>query len=192
MAHWIKLSTRRPYWALACALGLALFGCSGGGAATGPNQGPPVQDPPGQDPPAQDPPTHNPPPAQDQGIVGTYTLAKINDSDPGKMVTLSNPDGNVIGLYRFDQASELTLDALGAFTLNLRYSDDKGEYGLPDEGEFKWVGGEPNVLSLSFSSTIYNDHFTAIAATNGVVSIQYDFDGDGQLDTVFGFIRVGG
>jgi hypothetical protein len=185
MAHWIRLSSRRPYAALACAFGLALFGCSGGSKGpTGPN------DP--QDPPVQDPPPAHPPDQQDQGIVGTYTLAKINDSDPGKMVTISNPDGNVIGLYRFDQASELTLDALGAFTLNLRYSDDKGEYGLPDEGEFKWVGGDPNVLSLSFTSTIYDDHFTAIAATNGVVSIQYDFDGDGQLDTVFGFVRVGG
>ena len=42
---------------------------------------------------------------------------KINNSQPGQMVTVANPDGTVIGLYRFDAGTQLALDALQTFSL---------------------------------------------------------------------------
>jgi hypothetical protein len=182
------LFPRRVSRALVGALGLALVACSGGGGdATGPDQVPPQNPPPG---PEQPPPP--PPPPQNAGITGTYVLVKINDSKPGQLVTVSNPDGLVIGLYRFDAQTTLKLDPLQTFTLQLRYSDDKSQYGLDDEGEFK--GGNPGqdgVLPLTFTSATYGDSFVG-AAGNDVVGIKYDFDGDGQLDTIFDFVRVEG
>ena len=52
-------------------------------------------------------------------MQGGYVLARINDSDPGKLVTIANPDGTVIGLYRFDPATTLDMDALQTFDLRL-------------------------------------------------------------------------
>jgi hypothetical protein len=191
MASPIILSARRGLGGLACVLGLAVVGCSGhSGGPIGPSQDPqdpPVHQPP---PPVEHPPPPNQPPGDDQGITGVYVLSKINDSDAGQTVTISNPDGNVIGLYRFDPASELEVDALGNYTLRLRYKDEKGEYALPDQGTVKWPGGNPDILNLTFESNTWGDSFTGMAAI-GVISIQYDFDGDGRLDTVFGFTRVG-
>jgi len=106
------------------------------------------------------------------------------------MVTISNPDGKVIGLYRFDAATTLDLDALQTFSMQLRFSDDKGDYGLPDEGEFKGAGPEADgVLPLTFSSTLYDDSFTGVVVGD-IVAIKYDIDGDGQADTSFGFRRA--
>ena len=192
MASPIKLSVRRRFTALAWVLGLAVVGCSGKSGPTGPSQDP--QDPPSHQPPVEHPPPPvqqpDQPPSGDQGITGVYVLSKVNDSDAGQMVTISNPNGNVIGIYRFDPASELEVDALGTYALRLGYKDEKGEYALPDQGTVKWPGGNPDVLNLTFESNTWGDSFTGMAAI-GVISIQYDFDGDGQLDTVFGFTRVG-
>jgi hypothetical protein len=46
-------------------------------------------------------------------------------------------------------------------------------------------------LPLTFSSATYGDKFTGVAL-NARVTIKYDFDGDGQLDTSFGFRLVPG
>lgn len=183
--------TRRASCALACSLGLVLLACGGSSDATGPN-GPPVQDPPPvqNPPPVQQPPTipENPPPQG--GIQGSYALVQINGSQPGQMVTVSNPDGTVIGLYRFDAGTTLTLDPLQTYHLTLSYSDEKGQYGYEDEGEFKSPGQANGTLALVFSSATYGDEFSGISV-DGVVAFKYDFDGDGQADTIFTFQRVG-
>jgi len=184
---------RRVVYGLGCALALTLLGCSGGGGdATAPD------DPPGQNPapapgptpdPAPDPQPQDP--GQNTGIAGSYTLVQINSSKPGQLVTIANPDGVVIGLYRFDAATRLSLDALQTFDMNLQFTDDKSQFELRDAGEFKQAGSAGGSLALTFTSTTYDDAFSAIA-TDGVVAINYDLDGDGQADTVFAFQRVGG
>ena len=173
------LVTYRLTLALGCALGLALAACSGkGGDATGPDTNPPANDP-------------GPTPAPQVGVQGHYILEQINDSKPGQMVTISNPDGTVIGLYRFDAASTLEMDGLQAFNLQLRYTDDKDQFGLPDAGEFKQQGpvSQEGALPLTFSSTVYDDSFTGVVVGD-IVAIKYDIDGDGQADTSFGFRRA--
>jgi hypothetical protein len=177
------LITRRLALALGCALGLTLAACSGGsGDATAPDADPPTHDPG---------PTPDPTPDPNAGIPGHYTLEQINGSQPGQLVTIANPDGKVIGLYRFDAASTLEMDGLQTFNLQLRYTDDKAEYGLPDAGEFKQEGpvSQEGALPLTFSSTEYDDSFTGVALGD-IVAIQYDIDGDGQPDTKFGFRRA--
>ena len=163
-----------PTRALVLGFALALAGCGGGNDTTAPTPQPPVQDP-------------GPPPPQG-GVQGTYVLEQINDSKPGQLVTISNPDGTVIGLYRFE-ATTLTLDALQTFELSLRYTDDKSPLGIDDQGEFKQAGPVADgALPLAFSSAIYDDSFTGVVLED-IVAIKYDFDGDGQLDTSFGFRR---
>lgn len=195
MAHHVRSGRRRVASALACALGLALVACGGGGDATAPEQVPPTQHPPAQQPPPEQPPAQEPPPEQpppeQPGVVGSYVLVQINNSQPGQMVTLSNPNGNVIGIYRFSGETTLSLDALQTFALSLRYSDEKGDYELGDHGEFKLAGQSENVLAFTFTSADWGDQFSGIS-TDGTVAIQYDFDGDGQADTMFAFQRVGG
>lgn len=195
MPHRSTSLHRRAAYALACALALTLSACSGGGGSTAPDDGPIVQDPgPGNGPGPQQPGPGQPgpqDPGQDTGIAGTYVLVQINNSKPGQLVTIANPDGVVIGLYRFHDATSLSLDPLQTFALNLRYTDDKTELELQDAGEFKQAGSAGGSLALTFTSATYGDAFSAIA-TDGVVAINYDFDGDGQADTVFGFQRVGG
>lgn len=173
------MSARRGS-ATALALALALGGCSGGGGdATGPDPEPPV------------PPVHEPrPPAPNPGVQGSYMLAQINGSQPGQLVTIANPDGLVIGLYRFE-ATTLTLDAPQTFELALRYSDDKSPYGIDDEGGFEQAGPvSQGALPLTFTSAVYGDSFTGVLLEE-VVTIRYDFDGDGQHDTSFAFRRAG-
>jgi hypothetical protein len=184
MARRVLSPYRRALYVVVCSVEFILAACSGGGGdATAPDPGPPAQDPP---PGPQQPP----PEQQNPGVAGRYVLTQINNSQPGQMVTISNPDGNVIGIYRFDAATELTLDALQTFDLRIRYQDEKGEYGIDDQGEFKQAGQAQAALALTFTSAIYGDAFSGIV-TDGVVAIKYDFDGDGQADTVFGFQRVG-
>jgi hypothetical protein len=178
------LVTRHLTVAFGCALGLALAACSGGvDGATAPDPAPPVTDPG---------PTANPRPDPVAGVQGSYTLEQINGSQPGQLVTLTNPDGKVIGLYRFDASSSLDIDGLQGFDLQLRYSDDKAEYGLPDEGDFQQQGpvSQEGALPLTLNSAIYGGWFTGVALGD-IVAIKYDFDGDGQLDTSFGFRRTG-
>jgi hypothetical protein len=177
------LVTRRLALAVSYAIGLTLAACSGGDH----------HDPTGPTPdPIPDPtpvPAPEPTPAPQGGIQGTYALERINQSAPGQLVTIANPDGSVIGLYRFD-ASTIALDALQTFALHLSFTDDKSQYELMDEGEFKQAGPIANgALPLTFYSDTYGDRFAAVA-TEDFVLIHYDFDGDGQLETEFGFRRV--
>ena len=169
-----------PASMLGLALALALAGCSGSsGDAMSPNPEPPEQDP-------------GPPAPTQGGVQGSYVLEQINGSRLGQLVTISNPDGEVIGLYRF-QPTTLLMDGLQNFTLELRYSDDQTPDGIDDEGNFKQAGpvATNGALPLTFSSSTYDDRFTGVALGN-TVTIKYDFDGDGQLDTSFGFRLVPG
>ena len=169
-----------PIKVLGLALALALTGCSGkGGDAMGPNPEPPTNDPELPTPNAGD-------------VQGSYVLQQINGSELGQLVTISNPDGTVIGLYRF-QPTTLIMDGLQNFTLELRYSDDKTPDGIDDEGNFKQSGpaDRDGTLPLTFTSDTYGDRFIGIALGN-TVAIEYDFDGDGQLDTSFEFRLVPG
>lgn len=162
--------------AAAIALALVLGGCGGGGDATGPEP----------DPPAQDPGV----PAPSPGVQGTYVLEQINNSQPGQLVTIANPDGLVVGLYRFE-ATALTMDALQRFTLGLRYTDDKTQYALDDDGDFVPAGpASEGALPLTFRSAVYGDSFTGVVLED-IVAIRYDFDGDGQPETSFAFRRAG-
>jgi hypothetical protein len=143
---------------------------------------------PNPEPPVNDPAT----PAPDQGVQGAYLLEQINGSKPGQLVTLANPDGKVIALYRFE-ATTLTMDALQTFAVSLRYTDDKEQYGIDDQGEFKQGGpvSQQGALPLTFSSATYGDKFTGVVMGDKV-AIKYDFNGDGELDTSFGFRLVPG
>ena len=169
-----------PIKVLGLALALALTACSDkSGDAMGPNPEPPTNDPELPTPNAGD-------------VQGSYVLQQINGSGLGQLVTISNPDGEVIGLYRF-QPTTLLMDGLQNFTLELRYSDDQTPDGIDDEGNFKQAGpvAANGALPLTFSSSTYDDRFTGVALGN-TVTIKYDFDGDGQLDTSFGFRLVPG
>jgi hypothetical protein len=170
--------------AFGCALALGLAACSGkGGDATGPEPDPAPHDPG----PVPDP---GPAPDPGSGVQGHYVLAQINNSQPGQLVTMANPDGTVIGLYRFDAGTTLDMDALQTFDLRLRYTDDKEQYELPDEGEFKQAGPvSEGALPLTFTSASWDDAFTGVVLGD-IVAIKYDFDGDGQPDTSFGFQRT--
>jgi hypothetical protein len=181
-----------PTKVLALAIALALVGCSGGSRdATGPDLPEPPAGPQPQPqqppPPTQDP---GPVPAPQPGVQGSYVLERINQSEPGQLVTIANPGGAVIGLYRFE-ATAMSMDALQTFALSLSYTDDKTQFSLDDAGEFKQAGpiSQEGALPLTFYSDTYGDQFTGVVL-QGMVAIKYDFDGDGQLDTSFGFRRV--
>lgn len=176
--------------AIVLALVLAVAGCSGGSRdATGPDPEPPAPGP-GPGPLPGPVPLPVPVPAPNPGIQGSYVLDQINGSQPGQLVTIANPDGLVIGLYRFE-ATTLSLDALQTFAMELRYTDDKTQFTLGDEGEFKQAGPvSQGALPLTFNSATYGDSFTGVVLED-IVAIMYDFDGDGQPDTSFGFRRGG-
>ena len=167
--------------AVGLALALALAGCSGGGDAMGP----------GPEPPAHQPPVPDPvPPAPAPGVQGSYVLEQINSSRPGQLVTIANPDGRVVGLYRFE-ATTLTLDALQTFAMALRYTDDKTRFVLDDAGDVVQAGPvSQGALPLTFRSAVYGDSFTGVVLED-IVAIQYDFDGDGRAETSFAFRRAG-
>ncbi len=167
--------------AIALALVLALAACSGGsGDPTGPDPIPvPVPEP-----------VPIPAPVPSPGVQGSYVLEQINGSRPGQLVTIANPDGLVIGLYRFE-ATTLDLDALQTFELQLSYTDDKTPFVLDDAGEFKQAGPvSQGALPLAFDSAVYGDSFTGVVL-DGIVTITYDFDGDGRAETSFAFRRGG-
>src|SRR5262245_24584362 len=119
---------RRFSLLVSAALCLALLACGGGGDALGPDvhhPDPGTPQEPGNpgNPGTPDPGTpqipNDPNPAPP--VAGGYTLGLINEANPGQIVLLSNPDGSVIGLYRFVAASTLILDPLGGYTLTLTY-----------------------------------------------------------------------
>ena len=186
--------SRRLALTLGYAIGLTLAACSGGrNDITAPDPGTPIPDPaPVPDPTPMPGPTPapEPQPQPQGGIQGSYQLERINQSEPGQLVTLANGDGTVIGLYRFEGAT-LDIDALQTFTMHISYTDDKAEYLLMDQGEYKGAGPAQNgSLPLTFYSDTYGDMFAAVAV-DGFVLIHYDFDGDGEPETEFGFRRVG-
>jgi hypothetical protein len=176
---------RRDFLALGLALALAMTACAGnGGDATAPDPDPTPHEP---GPGPHDP---EPVPGPDAGVQGHYVLTQINNSQPGQLVTIANPDGTVIGLYRFDAATTLDMDALQTFDLRISYTDDKAQYQLPDEGEFKQAGPESEgALPLTFRSATYGDAFTGVVLQD-IVAIKYDLDGDGEPETSFGFQRT--
>jgi hypothetical protein len=164
--------------AAAGALLLALAACSGGKDATGPDQNP------GGDPPGNG---QNPPPAGD--VSGVYVLANVNDANPGQAVTLANPDGSVIGIFRFDpRHSRLELNADGTWNFSLAYDDNGQTRQAEDEGT--WSPDETQQDGYVFKSDRYGDEFHCLAKL-GVALIGYDFDGNGRIDTYFAFGRLG-
>ncbi|HYC33108.1 MAG TPA: hypothetical protein VEB59_12540 [Gemmatimonadales bacterium] len=180
------------YRSLLPTLALIVAACSGDGDVTGPDPAPhdpqvPQQPLPGPQPVPQDPGPEDPPPPPI--VAGGYTLVRINASEPGQLVTIANPDGIVVGLYRFT-ASTMEIDPLQTWALELRYTDDKSDLGISDAGDMTWATDEQGIL-LHFDSEVYGDSFTGRAG-NGLVAIRYDFDGDGTAETTFTFARIGG
>ena len=187
----LALYIRRVRYALACTLGLVLAACGGGSDTTAPTPDPIPHPQPAPEPAPEPAPQPNPQPTpQPASIAGTYQLIQINNSEPGQLVTIANPDGGVIGLYRFDTGTRLTVDAQDQFQLTFSYTDDKSGLGFGDMGHIAEVGRTGGSTALVFSSGIYGDTFQGIAV-DGVIMISYDFDGDGRMDTSFGFQRVG-
>lgn len=154
---------RRLAHALTGTVCLVLLACSGGKDASGPN-----------------PPTDEP-----GSITGAYVLARINDSEPGQMVTLANPDGTVIGLYRFHENSQLDLTDDLTWTLSIEFEEEGDSHLIEDEGQFTREAGD----DLEFNSAVFEDVFRG-TAKEGVAAIRYDLDGDGESDTIFAFTRV--
>lgn len=186
MARRVLSLLHRTAHAITAALCVAALACGGGSDAVGPNgPGNPLPGNPGDPGTPQIPNNPNPGPP----VAGSYTLGLINSSNPGQMVLLSNPDGSAIGLYRFLEASTLILDPLGGYTLTLEFSDEKGSYTIQDKGQ--WKGGNQDQngnINLSFKSDTFDDEFDGLAK-NSKVEIRYDMDGDGSLDTLYGFVR---
>lgn len=186
---------RRAAYGLAGALCAALLACSGAsGGPTAPDappdDGPPAPLPaPHPAPPEVEPPDHVPGPPQpiENVISGTYVLARINDSEPGQTVTLTNPDGTVIGLYRFHQNTTLGLTERQTWSLSVHFQDEAESHDLEDQGTFKRFGA--NLEELSFSSDTFGDLFPG-RAQNAVAAIYYDIDGNGQGDTYLVFVRI--
>ena len=191
MTHRIARRLRCAALGLPAVLALTLPACSADGGGTGPERDPPHEDPaplPHDPAPAEPPPPPAPVPQQPT-VAGTYALATINGSTPGQLVTLANPDGIVIGLYRFDAGTSLVMDALQAWTLDLGFSDDKQSFTIDDTGDLVWDDSGDGIV-LEFRSAVFGDVFTGLAR-NGLVTLEYDMDGDGRTDTVFGFTRIG-
>jgi hypothetical protein len=105
-------------------------------------------------------------------------------------VTITDPNGNVTGLYRFNAATQLTVDAENHFSLTFSYTDDKSELGYGDQGQILELGETGGSTALLFGSFDYHDQFQGIAV-DGVIMFSYDFDGDGATETSFGFQRIG-
>jgi hypothetical protein len=188
MARRILSLFDRTVHGVTAALCIAALACGGGADAVGPH-GPGDQpgDPgnPGNPGTPQIPDNPNPAPP----VAGGYTIGLINSSNPGQNVLLANPDGSAIGLYRFLETSTLTLDPLGGYTLTFEFAEDTHSYTVHDQGGWKGGNQGPDgTIELSFKSQTYGDEFPGITR-NGRVEIQYDFDGDGNIDTLFGFIR---
>jgi hypothetical protein len=191
-----RLSLRRAAQAITGGLCLFVLACSGDKGPTGP--GLPDDDPgpvlPTPDPAPEPQPGPGPGPDPQQPgwqFPGAYQLTSINQSTPGQLVTIANAAGQVIGLYRFRPTTTLTLAADGTFALSLAYSDDKTEFVLEDEGTYAWQTVEGGIL-IQFSSAVYGDVFRGAAAPDLSAAFDYDFDGDGQAETRFGFQQLGG
>lgn len=187
----LTLRRRRVGLRSAAAFALVLLLACSGGDANGPSPDIP-NDPPAQPhpnppptptpPPADQPPPPDQPPADD--FSGVYTLTRVNQGFPGQLITVANPDGIVVGLYRFDEGSTLALRADGTWSMSLQYSDDKVNFLIDDEGQFIHNGGD-----LLFASEVYGDQFPG-SGQPGAVAIGYDLDGNGETDLILGFARM--
>lgn len=186
MAHRFSFRLRCAALGLPGVLAATLPACSGSGDALGPDPAPPHQNPP---PPPPPPPAPAPEPPQQPLVAGSYALATINGSTPGQLVTIANPDGLIIGLYRFDAGTSLDVDPLQAWSLDLQFTDDKQNFAISDGGDMTWTAAAGGI-ALHFRSEVFGDAFEGLAA-NGHLTFEYDFDGDGRSDTVFGFARTG-
>jgi hypothetical protein len=164
-----RIPLRRIAQGAAGALLLAVLACSGGKDATGPNG-------PGAPTPRAPRPTPN--------VTGLYALAAINARAPGRMLTIANPDGTVIGLYRFDARSRLQLSADRTWSMSLAFADERKSHLVDDQGTFTQGGADGT--SLVFESRQSGNRFIG-RARNGGAAIDYDFDGDGQPETILGF-----
>jgi hypothetical protein len=201
-----RFSFRRAAQSLTAAVCTILVACSGGRDSTGPDlpddepgpgpvvPGPgPVDPGPGPADPGPGPGPVDPGPGQpgEWQAAGIYTLTMINQSTPGQLVTLANPDGSVVGLLRFSAGTTLVIDPVGGWSLSFEYTDDKTDFQMGDKGEYKWHGVEGGIW-LDFTSELYGDEFDGAAAPDGSAAINYDFDGDGTAETRFVFQQVTG
>jgi hypothetical protein len=197
MSWLLTLRRRRVGLRSAAAFALLLLLACSGGDANGPSpdipngshDGPPTQ--PHPNPPPADhppPPVDQPPPPVEQppadDYSGAYVLTRVNEGSPGQLITVANPDGIVVGLYRFDENSTLALRADGSWSMSLNYSDDKVNFVIDDAGAYVHNGGD-----LLFGSAVYGDQFPG-SGPPGTVAIGYDLDGSGEPDVILGFIRV--
>jgi hypothetical protein len=103
------------------------------------------------------------------------------------MVTLANPDGRVIGLYRFQENTILGLTEQQTWTLSIHFADERGDHHIEDRGSFTRHG--EGGIELAFGSESFGDAFHG-AADDGFALIQYDMDGDGAADTFLMFGRI--
>ena len=99
-----SLVTRRLALAVSYAIGLTLAACSGGDH----------HDPTGPDPePIPDPaplPAPEPTPIPQGGIQGSYALERINDGEPGQLITIANPDGTLLAYQPYGKEGLLVAD----------------------------------------------------------------------------------
>ena len=187
----LTLRRRRRALQPLAALALALLLACSGDDANGPTPNLP-DDPPGGPGPTQpqpnEPPLPNDPPPPDQppadDLVGGYVLTRVNDGFPGQLITVANPDGIVVGLYRFDEGSTLLLRPDQSWSMSLNYSDDKLNFLVDDGGDYDRNGAE-----LLFSSDVFGDAFRG-QGENGAIAIGYDLDGNGETDLILGFARI--
>ncbi len=186
MSRSLASALRRASSMLMVTLSTVSVACSGGGnspAEPGPPEPPTMPVPPVEPGPGNEPG----PPVFTNHIDGTYALRLVNDAGPGQTVTLADSAGNVIGLYRFLANTTLGVSVDQHWSLSLHYEDNGAARRLEDEGKFKRYGEDAR--DLVFESAIYGDQFYGVAI-DGMAVIQYDFDGDGEAETVFGFDRI--
>ena len=183
---------RRPERArpLGCALGLVLAGCSGkGGDTTAPDPDPAAARA-GTGAQHDPDPAPGPTPDPTRGRPGQLRPEQINNSQPGQLVTIANPDGTVIGLYRFDAADDAGHGRASDLRPPAPLHGRQGAVRAAGRGRVQ--AGRPRVGGRTPSHVHLghlDDAFTGVVLGD-IVAIKYDFDGDGEAETSFGFQRT--
>jgi hypothetical protein len=182
----LTLRRRRGALQTVAAFSLALLLACSGDDTTGPTPDLPNGPPGGPPPPTQPPPDQPPPPDEVpvDDLVGAYVLTRVNQGTPGQLITVADPDGRVVGLYRFSEGSMLGIKPDQSWSMSLKYTDDKVNFVLEDEGDFARDDGE-----IQFRSAVYGDEFRG-AGGEGSMAIGYDLDGNGETDLILGFARI--